>query len=107
MNGEPRSVAVKIGKLTLRLSPLERKDLAAANDTIRRLKAWLDRPLSEEFLGAIGDALGFVFVSSRRNHAGLSLAELHDEAELQEIVFAFEKLSEVTREHWCEERGNG
>jgi hypothetical protein len=95
------AATAKIGKLTLQLSPLEERDLAPARAATLRLGASIDHgPLSDEWLSACDQVLGFVFLSARKNHPDLSLAELYDEATPQEIVAALGAVSEVSCEHW-------
>jgi hypothetical protein len=55
---------------------------------------------SSEWFKAHSDALGFIFIAARQNHRGLSLAELDDEAEPEEIVEAFKALAAIMRDRW-------
>jgi hypothetical protein len=92
------TIEVRIGRLNLRLSPLNRSEYAAAVETSRQLKEWLYEPFSAEWNKAIGDATGFIFIAARRNHPGLSLAELDDEAESEEVAIAYLALTQASRE---------
>jgi hypothetical protein len=99
MSNESQGVTVKIGRFDLRLAPLEQKDLAFATDTARRLKASFNRRLSSEWFTACRDALGLVFLSSRKNHPSLSLAQLTDSATQEQTVEALRVVSQVTLEN--------
>lgn len=91
-----QGATVRIGKFDLCLTPLEQKHCAFATDTVRRLRAFHTRRASEEWKTAIRDALGCVFLSSRKNHPKLSLAELHDTATQEQVVLALGALSDLT-----------
>jgi hypothetical protein len=89
------TATVKIGKLTLQLSPLRGHDLRLAGVTARRLAA-----PGSDFFEVLGEATGLIFIAAKENHPGLSLADV-DEGTPQEIVSAVLKLSELTLEHQC------
>jgi hypothetical protein len=90
---------VKIGKLTLQLSPLRGRDLTLAGVTARRLAA-----PGTDFLEVLSEAAGLIFVAAKENHPGLLLTDV-DEAAPEEIVSAVLKLSELTLEHQCSGAG--
>jgi hypothetical protein len=96
-----KTASVQIGRFALQLSPLKRGDLAPARKAWHRLAVAQLAPIaSKEWFKAHSDALGFVFIAARPNHRRLSLAELDDEAEPQEIVSAFKLLSELMHARW-------
>jgi len=101
MSGGRHCAMVQIGRFTLRLSPLKPRDLAPARRAWYRLAVTpLKTVASPEWLKAYDDALGFIFIAARQNHSSLSLAELHNEAEPEEIIEAFQALGAIMRERW-------
>lgn len=99
MAEERYNVTVRIGRLTLNLSPLKRRDFDAAIEVARSMKATVHGPPIDPWLKDCGDALGFIFIAARNNHADLLLVELHEESETQEIVGAFSLLINASRDH--------
>jgi hypothetical protein len=90
-----------IGRFTLKLSPLKRSDLPGARYARRTLAMVQLIPVaSKPWLRAYSDALGFIFIAARPNHRGLSLAELDDEAEPEEIHAGFKALDGIMRARW-------
>jgi hypothetical protein len=89
-----QTATVTVGRFTLRLSPLPKRELAAAREAWHALVAAKLAPVgSAPWFKAHSDALSFVFRAARGNHRGLSFAELDDEAEPGEIVEAFKVLA--------------
>jgi hypothetical protein len=60
------TATVKIGKLTLRLSPLKGRDLTLAARTARRLAA-----PGTNFLEGLGEAAGLILIAAQENHRQL------------------------------------
>lgn len=100
MNGEPHTVEVKIGRFALRLSPLQLSDVEPLGKTLKRLQGFRSGE-REAQLKEIENVLGFVFISARKSDPGLSLADLYDEATVEEIEAAVILLAEITGNHWC------
>jgi hypothetical protein len=99
MARERYNVTVRIGRLTLNLSPLKRRDFDAAIEVVRNMKASVYEPFSDTWLKACGDAIGFIFIAARGSHPSLSLVELDEQSETQEIIDAFELLTDASREY--------
>jgi hypothetical protein len=105
-----QTAAVTIGRFTLKLSPLKRKDLPGARRAFHALAvAQLAPVASNPWLKAYSDAAGFLFLAAQGNHRGLRLDDL-DDAEPEEVVSAFKALAELMRGRYgrvWEAPGNG
>ena len=91
-----QTATVQIGRFELKLSPLKRSYLPGARKAFHALAvAQFAAVASAPWFRAHSDALGFIFIAAKGNHRGLSLTELDDEAEPQEIVSAFKALAQI------------
>jgi hypothetical protein len=95
------NATVTIGRFTLKIAPLPKRDLSGARYARRTLAMVQLIPIaSKPWLRAYSDALGFIFIAARPNHQGLSLADLDDEAEPEEIHKAFKALDAIMHARW-------
>jgi hypothetical protein len=97
----PRTIQVRIGGRELRLSPLPPSDWTDA--AVVQIALAATQPGTAAWIKAHEHALGYIFVAARRNHTDLSLADLHDAAEREEIEEAFKTLGQFTALCWKEE----